>query len=133
MAESCNIVGAHFRPPAKAILECLPAGALLSIEPEPDNMFDHNAIKVTVPQTTLAGLPEASLAKLAATLPLFGSDLETVLAAPEHHLGYIPRERAAQLAPALHGEIRQARLTFAASGQPQVTFELPTTTHATGA
>jgi hypothetical protein len=42
------LVGAHFRPPAKLILAALPAGTPLVLEPEPENPYDPQALKVCI-------------------------------------------------------------------------------------
>lgn len=47
-AISAPIVGAHFRPPAKQLLACLPAGTTLVCVPEPTNPYDPKAIKVFI-------------------------------------------------------------------------------------
>jgi hypothetical protein len=43
------MVGMHFRPPAKAVLEALPAGTLLWLRREPSNPYDVNAVQVLLP------------------------------------------------------------------------------------
>lgn len=45
---SAPIVGAHFRPPAKQLLACLPSGTPLVCVPEPTNPYDPKAIKVFI-------------------------------------------------------------------------------------
>lgn len=42
------IVGAFYRPPAKTILGLLGPGHELVLDPEPDNPYDENAVKVGV-------------------------------------------------------------------------------------
>jgi hypothetical protein len=118
MSETYPIVGAHFRPPAKGILEGLPSGCPLTLRPEPDNMFDPNAVMVTLRS---ADVPTSAHERLAQGLPLWGSSLEEFLASPEWHLGYVPRTRAVELAPSLRGADASALLTFSATGQPSVT------------
>lgn len=118
MAETYPIVGAHFRPPAKGILEGLPSGAALTLRPEPDNLFDPNAVMVIVRS---GDVPATAHERLAGILPLWGSSLDDFLAQPEWHLGYVPRTRACDLAPALSGCDAPALLTFGATGQPSVT------------
>lgn len=44
----CPIVGEQFRPPAKQLLAALPAGAILTLKPEPENPYDAKAIQVWV-------------------------------------------------------------------------------------
>ena len=77
------IVGSRFHPPAPAILAALPVGHPLELRPEPENPHDQNVIAVWI-----TGLP------LPAILALNGDGL---LVLDEYHLGYIPRERAADL------------------------------------
>ena len=48
MTYKSQIVGMHFRPPAKAVLEHLPAGAELVLRNEDDNPYDEFAIQVLV-------------------------------------------------------------------------------------
>lgn len=40
------LVGMHFRPPAKVLVEYIHAGAEVVLEPEPSNPYDEKAIKV---------------------------------------------------------------------------------------
>lgn len=40
------LVGAHFRPPAKFVLQGLPTGQVLRLEPDFGNEYDPNAVKV---------------------------------------------------------------------------------------
>lgn len=115
-----NIVGAFYRPPAKAILEALPAGAPLILRAEPDNPFDSNAVQVL---SRSASWGESAREKLKEALPLFGHDLDETLSQPEWHLGYIPKGDAA----ALHGMVQcdvTGELRFSAAGQPQVGTDL---------
>jgi hypothetical protein len=43
------MVGMHFRPPAKAVLEALPVGTTLWLRREPENPYDANAVQVLLP------------------------------------------------------------------------------------
>lgn len=88
-----QIVGAHFRPPAKALLACLPAGHPLVLRPEPTNEYDENAVQVLLRSTTLAPLCEDPFFKeeLFGQLTAQGFDVDSVLEEPEWHLGYLPR------------------------------------------
>lgn len=114
------IVGAHYRPPAKAILSVLPAGAPLWLQPEPTNEFDPNAIKVIVHTDAI---PESQLGELELRASGFGYSLEQIQAELAWHLGYIPKDRAAEL-------IRYAdhflggELCFAADGRPQIKINI---------
>jgi hypothetical protein len=60
-----SLVGAHFRPPAKALLAVLPTGHPLFLRPEPTNEYDSNAVQVAL--------------------------RTAVLSQEEWHLGYLPR------------------------------------------
>ena len=42
------LVGQHFSPPAKLLLQCVRGGASITIHPEPDNPYDPNALKVFI-------------------------------------------------------------------------------------
>lgn len=88
-----QIVGAHFRPPAKALLACLPAGHPLWLRPEPTNDYDENAVQVLLRSDSMQPLvAEPSIRdELERQLSGQGFDLESVLSQPEWHLGYLPR------------------------------------------
>lgn len=96
-----QIVGAHFRPPAKALLACLPAGHPLALRPEPTNEWDENAVQVLLLSASLQPLLAEPFFRdeLERQLSGQGFDLEQVLAEPEWHLGYLPK--AAKGNPAL--------------------------------
>lgn len=126
------IVGAYYRPPAKAILEVLASGAQLILRPEPDNPSDPNAIQVIVHGRTLAALSDKAKEALAEVLPLWGCTLDEALACEEIHLGFIPRTHSAAVAQQLHGASALGALCFAATGQPQVTSDLSRIDEATG-
>lgn len=68
------LVGMHFRPPAKLILETLKSGTPLQLVAEPDNEYDDKAIRVFV---NLGEVPESQFARLEAELPGFGWDIDT--------------------------------------------------------
>lgn len=46
---TANIVGMHFRPPAKDVVNMLPTGAHLLLQREPTNEYDEFAVKVLLP------------------------------------------------------------------------------------
>lgn len=136
---SYPIVGAHFRPPAKAILASLPTGAALSLVPEPENPFDSNAIAVFVEPKEIPPSEHETLAETAAGM---GFDIEDILTAPAWHLGYIPKALAATIVEDLNTAIADASadgdmsgtgavtswpgtLAFDMKGSPQVAFHLP--------
>jgi hypothetical protein len=116
------IVGAHFRPPAKAILQTLDGGAPLILRREPENPYDPNAIAVWVTSHTLSTF--ADLDALASNLPFFGHELEQVLNQEEWHLGYIPAKEAIHLAPLFPEEDVEGKLAFTATGAPAIAFEV---------
>lgn len=132
------IVGARFRPPAQEVLDNLPAGAKLLLRRQPDNPYDGNAVQVMLNFDAVADLPDSTRVshvlidheKLPQDFPL--------------HLGFIPREAAAKLAPVMDQWARDngieeegtfaieeaeaewpATLTFSTSGGPCVSFEVP--------
>ncbi len=109
-----SVVGMHFRPPAKAILQCLPAGATLILEPEPTNEYDPNAIKVLV---DTASIPESQHQDLDLRASGFGFDLTTILAQPQWQIGYIARDRAEELIK-YKDRFTGATLMFATDGKP---------------
>lgn len=95
MTESITtqIVGAHFRPPAKALLACLPAGHPLFLRPEPTNEWDENAVQVVLRTSSLPDLLSEPFIRdeLERQLSGQGSDVESVLGEAEWHLGYLPK------------------------------------------
>lgn len=84
------LVGAHFRPPAKLILECLPSGTPLQLVAEPDNAYDEFAVQVSV---NLGHVPDSQHSRLAQELPKYGWDLDEFKTRAETgeciHLGYL--------------------------------------------
>lgn len=89
------LVGAFYRPPAKALIDVLPIGTPLTLIAEPENQYDPNAVAVWLYSRDI---PEgAAHDKLSETLPAFGTDLDTVLSQEAWHLGYIAKEMAKQL------------------------------------
>ena len=132
-----QIMGAHFRPPAKAILQSLPSDQTLELRPEPSNPYDPNAVGVWI---DAAGIPQEALEELSSTLPGQGCDVETLLEQGWWHLGYIPKEKAADLQTPIGLAIDAnnsaaedeyqiwsgypAHLTFTGDGKPAVTFNL---------
>jgi hypothetical protein len=116
------IVGMFYRPPAKALIDALAVGTPLLLIAEPENNFDPNAVAVWLHSKDI---PEASYTALEETLPPFGWTLEKVLEEEEHHLGYIPKEMAAQLkacGAVKDGEAVEVTFSTSASGAPRVKF-----------
>lgn len=132
------LVGMHFRPPAKALIQSIPAGYPLELRPEPSNPYDSNAVAVWLDSHFLN---DTAIDELTSTLPGMGHDIEEVLAARWWQLGYLSRDAAAQHQQALGfalsaiNEIAAAsddfpetglpaKLAFAGDGKPLVTFNL---------
>lgn len=85
MTLTVPLVGSHFRPPAKQVLAHLPNGTQLRLEPESENPYDANAIRVYCQGSAI---PESEHPQLAEDLVGTGSELEEVLG-QEIWLGYI--------------------------------------------
>lgn len=139
-----NLVGAHFRPPAKALLACLPAGHPLALRPEPQNEYDGNAVQVLLLTTSLQPLLTDQFLsdEMANQLAGQGYDLEQISAEPEWHLGYLPKAAKGNAAleewnvgvqKAIHDVVYDERsvvacqLSFDAAGKPTVIIPWPPT------
>ena len=88
------IVGSHYHPPAKAILDSIPPGTQLILQPEPENSYDSNAIKVIIASKDI---PENSHLFLSDQLMAYGLEIEDILNQEIWHLGYLPRAVAQNL------------------------------------
>ena len=86
-----EIVGAHFRPPAKAILAGITQGTKLFLRAEPTNPFDPNAIQVLLNPKNLNPDDEQNLNS---ELSGFGKDYSDLFTQSDWHLGYIRKEIA---------------------------------------
>ncbi len=64
------LVGDHFRPPAKLVLQHLPAGTQLQLELEDDNPYDAEAVRVYV---SVLEIPQSQYSALESELPNFMS------------------------------------------------------------
>lgn len=141
-AKSFAIVGAHFRPPAKALLACLPAGAGLLLVAEPDNPYDAHAVQVWV---NAQAYPDEIWPELVLQSTGYGYDEDQLRegAAGNHpegfdgrgwwHIGYIPAQKAGKNGePEAEADIDYAqghiphsgaegKLTFDQAGKPMVT------------
>lgn len=133
------LVGAHFRPPAKAILQSLPASYPLELRPEPTNPYDANAVAVWF---DAASLSAPAKEELESTLPGSGSSLEDLLSQRFWQLGYLAKEHAAihqeRIGFTIEGHNVDAsvsgegflwtgypcKLTFTAEGKPAVIFTI---------
>lgn len=123
------IVGAHYRPPAKAILEALPLNTPLTLHAEPENEHDENAIQVLVASSTIARAVKQSedckRTLINACADCGFTDFDALFeSAKSWHLGYIPRGIAAKIK--LETDVT-GTLCFLPDGKPAVTTssELP--------
>lgn len=81
------IVGSHFKPPAKLLLENLPRGTPLSLEPDPENPYDPNAIRVLVGSKDI---PESRYETLEGALGAVGVDgMGEILGEASWFLGHV--------------------------------------------
>jgi len=133
------LVGSHFRPPAKALIQSMPMAHPLELRPEPTNPYDSNAVAVWLDAHTL---PDEALEELRHTLPGMGSDIDDLMSQRHWHLGYIPKTDAATLQAPIDAAIeahnletdasgegflrigQPAALSFDGTGKPLVTFTL---------
>lgn len=110
------IVGMHFRPPAKAVMAHLPAGASLLLVREPENPYDPNAIKVLVGTDAIPATQAESFAEACATM---GREPEDFY---DHdgpfHLGYIQAAHAKDVVPWEGDRPAHAKLAFDLDGLP---------------
>lgn len=116
------IVGAHFRPPAKIILNCLQAGHRLLLLPEPSNPYDAFAIQVCVESETLEDLPDGIIAELELKLPSTGYSLEDIFDVVRRHLGFIPAIDAKNFH--IPPEGIDGKLAYTLAGKPAVDVKL---------
>lgn len=121
--EHLKIVGAHFRPPAKAILAALPLGSDLELRPEPTNQYDPNAIAVWV-QTS--SIPHTVRDDLDLRAKGYGYSADEIFAQSEFHLGYIPKEEAKRIIHLMPPEALLGKLACLPQGDPSIRFHLPT-------
>ena len=80
------LVGMHFNPPAKIVLQALPSGAKVELRPELTNPYDENAVEVWVSP----GEIEEAVLKLNATkLMDSGFDVDEIMKGDALRLGHI--------------------------------------------
>lgn len=108
-----SLVGAHFRPPAKALLAFLPTGCPLALRPEPTNEYDENAVQVVLRTAILIPiLNHAAVrdeAEVVSVLASAGYDLQSIREEEEWHLGYLPRAaKGNQALEAWNVQVQQA-------------------------
>ena len=119
---SLPIVGAHFRPPAKGILQALPLGHTMNLKAEPENPYDPNAIAVWVSSDSLADLPQANRSTMATLCMGYGYDWETLMGEPAWHFGYVPRNFTSLVHPRLVDGKLDLPLTSSSTGAPALEF-----------
>lgn len=124
MSLTSILVGAHFRPPAKLLLEHLPSGTPVLLEPEPDNPYDENAVKVWLAP---GEIPASEYDELREALVGFGTSLDEILATDRVHLGYVAASGGKPLAIARErreGLVGNEEVTAAglASAKASLTF-----------
>lgn len=138
----CLLVGMHFRPPAKAILQHLPTGAKVRLEAEPGNQYDPNAIRVLFNGDDLPAADDIDQrnAREADFLSQGFSEEEIRQAPEEWQLGYIAKSGGKPLAGKpwvgnvevlrdIHreaGDFKEhtASLLFGPAGEPLVAIEI---------
>lgn len=128
------LVGSHFNPPAKTLLAHLPARCPLTLEPDPENPYDPEAIKVML---SPEAVPESQYEALAAALPLQGCTIEQLMSGGLVQLGHVARSGGkpllqaeaklgqrfagnAEFADWIKDPLHEAVLGFAADGSPLV-------------
>lgn len=89
------IVGAYYRKPAQAILDCLVLDQKLYIRAEPDNKFDPNAVMVVGKRAEfMEPMNDDARFILQSKVERFGIEWDLFMDCNEFHLGYIPRDTA---------------------------------------
>jgi hypothetical protein len=117
---SAPLVGAHFHPPAKLLLQHLRNGTPLRLEREPENPYDSNAIGVWIDI-----LSDYDLQLDEGALAGYGLDIDEVVNG-HWQLGHVAAKtgEAASLAPLLDaGEQPVATLSFDMKGAPIVRLQ----------
>ncbi len=118
------IVGAHYRPPAKAILSGISPGTKLFLRAEPSNDFDINAIQVLINPNEINS---DDVDNLNSELSGYGQNLDEISSQPEIHLGYIPKEIARVLRESgiINPDVEySAEYVLNFSGKPMVNLEI---------
>lgn len=115
------IVGAHFRPPAKAIVQILRVDQPIYLVREPDNEYDPNAVKVVWKSSDLHPDDEETLTGQAAG---YGFDAEMIKNVEEWHLGYLPAVYMSIYANLFPSTPLQGKVSFTPEGKTAVSFTL---------
>lgn len=130
------LVGTHFYVPGKNILPLLPSGTRVIFQPEPENPYDENAIKVLLQCGPLLGTSDETDAELRNALLGTGWDLHDLLERSPIQLGHVgktggkPLEKAGiqcgnkEFLAAFSAEApMQGTLTFDGQGRPLLKLE----------
>jgi hypothetical protein len=119
---SYEIVGMHFRPPAKGLIKGIETDQTLYLRAEPANPFDPNAIQVIL---KTKDIPESSYENITNEVSGFGKDISDILSQPDWHLGYIRKEVAAILRQnqiVIPNQEVEAKFSLNFSGKPLVSI-----------
>lgn len=123
------IVGAYYRPPAATILAHLPAQFPLTLDPEPSNPYDSNAIRVCLSHSNLQGfladLEAGEDPEINNVLFNAGWSLSQLAELSELHLGYIPRTHNTVLSGLISQPNWTATYTTLPNGKPAVRVDFP--------
>lgn len=114
------LVGAHYRPPAKALLQVIPAGTELILRAEPDNPYDSNAVQVLL---ATANIPEDVEQDLEMHALGYGFDLAQIKNQEEWHVGYVKATEAQWLQPHIKSDT-PCQLGFLMNGNYAVVVEV---------
>lgn len=128
-----NLMGAHFRPPAKLLLSIMQTGYPLELRLEPENPYDPNAIAVWADAGDIdPELLQSKEAELSGSgdCPDFADELELKnWRRTSRHLGYIAKERTQEVRDQTEVDeetgqpiMPEATLVFSLEGKPQVSF-----------
>lgn len=130
------LVGDHFVPPAKLLLQHLASGCGLILEPDDANPYDEEAVVVSVDCQLI---PDSQFPALEEALPAMGFTLEQIMSGGTVRLGHVassagkPLAKARQQEPELVGNHQfregmldsghRASLAFGPDGKARVVLE----------
>lgn len=119
-----EIVGAHYRPPAKALISGLSSGTKLCIHAEPENQFDINAIQVFLKSENIL---INDIDNLNVELSTSGKNINDIQDQERWHLGYIRKELAKDLRESNKVEIDkeyEGEFVIDFRGKPMIEIDL---------
>lgn len=130
MSRTCTIVGMHFVPPAKFVIEALPAGSPLTVQHDPANAYSTFAVKVFCRPADIVWDPEGSLEMKVIGC---GQDKQALLQQPLLMLGHIGENKVPDglftskdvTAWLENGEELVGALSFDPAGKPLCVFPDP--------